>query len=140
MNYVYSAENNLFYPVQLQRQYEKNGDWPSDAVGVDDNIFHEFTSLRDGLVRVAGENGLPVWGGAPARTHQELTALAEQQKQTLQDEALKITAIWRAELQLGIISDTDKARLTAWIEYYKAVQEIDADSTTDIKWPTKPEN
>ena len=65
--------------------------------------------------------------------------LAEQQKQTLLDEAMKVTTMWRTELQLGIISDADKDLLTTWIGYYKAVQKVDTDTAPDTEWPKTPQ-
>ena len=139
MNYVYSAERNLFYPVELRELYESNGDWPETYVEVSDEIFNEFISLKEGKVRVAGEDGLPAWADIPPPSHEELVALAEQQKQAILDEALKATAMWRTELQLGIISDADKKLLTEWISYYKAVQAVDTDAAPDIEWPEEPQ-
>ena len=139
MNYVYSAEKNSFYPWALQSDYENSGDWPEIYIEVSDEVFNEFTSPKEGKVRVAGEDGMPAWADIPPPSHEELVALAEQQKQMLLDEALNITAMWRTELQLGIISDADKKLLTEWISYYKAVQAVDTDAAPDIEWPEKPQ-
>lgn len=139
MNYIYSSEKNLFYPVELRDQYEKNGDWPSTFVEVEDDVYHEFISHREGKVRVSGADGLPTWADVPPPSHADLVALAKQKKEALLDEALNITAMWRTELQLGIISDADKKMLTVWISYYKAVQAVDTDAAPDIEWPEKPQ-
>ncbi|MCV5977603.1 tail fiber assembly protein, partial [Escherichia coli] len=45
----------------------------------------------------------------------------------------------QTELQLGIISDEDKASLIAWMNYIKAVQAVDTSKAPDITWPDKPE-
>jgi len=139
MNYVYSAEKNSFYPVALKRYYEESGGWPEVYIEVSDEIFNEFISQKEGKVRVAGEDGMPAWADIPPPSHEELVALAEQQKQALLDEALKVTAMWRTELQLGIISDADKVLLTEWISYYKDAQAVDTDAAPDIEWPEKPQ-
>lgn len=138
MNYIFSSEKNLFYTVELRDQYKKNGDWPETFVEVDDDVYHEFISRREGKVRVSGADGLPAWADVPPPSHEDLVALAKQNKEALLDEAINITAMWRTELQLGIISDADKKLLTEWIGYYKAVQAVDTDATTDIEWPTMP--
>ncbi|WP_341535898.1 tail fiber assembly protein [Edwardsiella tarda] len=57
----------------------------------------------------------------------------------LLDEANTITADWRTELVLGIISDGDKAKLTAWMEYIKAVKAVDTSTAPNVAWPLKPE-
>ena len=62
---------------------------------------------------------------------------AEQQKAALLAEAQTTISLWQTELQLGIISDEDKASLIAWINYIKAVQAVDTSTAPDIEWPDK---
>lgn len=64
---------------------------------------------------------------------------AEQQKTALLSEAQATISLWQTELQLGIISDEDKASLIAWMNYIKAVQAMDTSKAPDITWPDKPE-
>lgn len=64
---------------------------------------------------------------------------AEQQKAALLLEAQATISLWQTELQLGIISDEDKASLIAWLNYIKAVQAVDTSKAPDITWPDKPE-
>lgn len=66
-------------------------------------------------------------------------AAAEQKRQSLLTEAQSKIATWQMELQLGIISDDDKASLIAWLNYIKAVQAVDTSTAPDITWPDKPE-
>ncbi|NIF46197.1 tail fiber assembly protein [Enterobacter sp. Ap-1006] len=63
---------------------------------------------------------------------------AELKRQTLLSDASNITADWRTELTLGIINDTDKDKLIAWMEYIKAVKAIDTSTAPDVSWPDKP--
>lgn len=63
---------------------------------------------------------------------------AELKRQTLLSDANNVTADWRTELALGIISDSDKEKLIAWMEYIKAVKAIDTSTAPDIKWPIVP--
>lgn len=51
--------------------------------------------------------------------------MLEQKRQELLIQASIATADWRAELALGIISDDEKASLTEWMQYIKAVKLID---------------
>lgn len=71
--------------------------------------------------------------------HTAEVAAAEQQKAALLLEAQATISLWQTELQLGIISDEDKARLIAWMNYIKAVQAVDTSAAPDINWPEKPE-
>ena len=64
---------------------------------------------------------------------------AEQKKAALLVEAQATISLWQTELQLGIISDEDKASLIAWMSYIKAVQAVDTSAAPDINWPEKPE-
>ena len=64
---------------------------------------------------------------------------AEQQKAALLAEAQTTISLWQTELQLGIISDEDKASLIAWMKYIKAVQVVDTSKAPYITWPDKPE-
>jgi hypothetical protein len=46
--------------------------------------------------------------------------------------AQETISFWQTELQLGIISDEDKASLIAWMQYIKAVQAVDTSTTPNI--------
>ncbi|CZW01803.1 phage tail assembly chaperone gp38 [Enterobacter hormaechei] len=66
-------------------------------------------------------------------------AAAEQKKASLIANAQVTISLWQTELQLGLISDEDKASLIAWMKYIKAVQAVDTSKAPDIIWPDKPE-
>ena len=66
-------------------------------------------------------------------------AAAEQKKASLIANAQATISLWQTELQLGLISDEDKASLIAWMKYIKAVQTVDTSKAPDITWPNKPE-
>lgn len=64
---------------------------------------------------------------------------AEKQKSALLAEAQSTISLWQTELQLGIISDDDKASLIAWMKYIQALNAVDTSAAPDIDWPVKPE-
>ncbi|AIR06347.1 tail assembly protein [Cedecea neteri] len=64
---------------------------------------------------------------------------AELKRQAFLSEANRVTADWRTELTLGIISSADKEMLTAWMEYTKAVKAINTSTAPDIEWPIAPD-
>ena len=64
---------------------------------------------------------------------------AERQKANLLNAANSKIRLWQTELQLGIISDDDKASLIAWIGYIKAVTATDTSTAPDVIWPEPPE-
>ncbi|ENC65682.1 caudovirales tail fiber assembly family protein, partial [Escherichia coli P0299917.7] len=75
----------------------------------------------------------------------DYSRLAEKKRQSLLNEAKDITSDWKTELELGTISDDDKARLTQWMAYIKAVKALDLSQVSDessfylIQWPEKPD-
>ncbi|HBB2393644.1 TPA: tail fiber assembly protein [Escherichia coli] len=75
----------------------------------------------------------------------DYSQLAEKQRQHLLTEAKDITSDWKTELELGVISDDDKARLAQWMVYIKAVKALDLSAVTDeaslnaISWPEHPD-
>ena len=97
-----------------------------------------FAAQQAGKVIANDGQGNPVAIDEPAPTEAELQSAAVYQKQRLLDSALQVTSIWQSELLLGSISDTDKASLTAWIAYVKAVQAVDT-TKLPVTWPTQPE-
>lgn len=53
-------------------------------------------------------------------------------------EANSKTQAWQTQLLLGIITDEDKGKLTAWMKYIQAVQAIDTSAAPNIVWPVQP--
>lgn len=64
---------------------------------------------------------------------------AASEKAARVSEANSITQAWQTQLLLGIITDADKAMLTAWMKYVQAVQAADVSGAPDISWPEKPQ-
>ena len=140
--YVYSAERDAFFPVVMRDVYESVGTWPADGVEVDDNCFKLFTDTPpDGKIRGTTGNGQPAWVDIPPPTKEQLIASAESEKQTKLAHANALTADWRTELALGVISDEDKSRLILWMQYIRNVKAVDTSTaaTTTINWPQTPE-
>lgn len=84
------------------------------------------------------------WNGTAWVTdsdEQQAAAVAEAdaQKAALLSTANATISLWQTELQLGIISDDDKAALIAWIGYIKAVQAVDTSTSPEITWPEQPQ-
>lgn len=69
---------------------------------------------------------------------QSLLKVAASEKVARVTEANSITQAWQTQLLLGIITDADRAVLTAWMKYVQDVQATDIAKAPDIKWPEKP--
>ncbi|OSN03071.1 phage tail protein [Lonsdalea britannica] len=63
---------------------------------------------------------------------------AENKKAILLADAQSAISLWQTELQLGIITDEDKATLTLWIKYIQSLRAIDTSTAPDITWPDEP--
>ena len=98
----------------------------------------------EGTATLAPSTPYDTWNGSEWVTDTEAqqaadVEAAEQQKVALLLEAQATISLWQTELQLGIISDEDKASLITWMKYIKAVQAVDTSKAPDITWPDKPE-
>ncbi|WP_407363744.1 tail fiber assembly protein [Enterobacter asburiae] len=98
----------------------------------------------DGTTTLAPATPYDTWNGSEWVTdneaqHKADVEAAEQQKAALLAEAQTTISLWQTELQLGIISDEDKASLIAWMNYIKVVQAVDTSKAPKITWPVKPE-
>ncbi|HEO9142934.1 TPA: tail fiber assembly protein [Enterobacter asburiae] len=100
--------------------------------------------VKDGYTSVAPSGPYQKWDGKKWITdadaqHAADVKAADKQKTALLVEAQETISFWQTELQLGIISDEDKASLIAWMQYIKTVQAVDTSNAPDITWPTQPE-
>ncbi|BEK73116.1 MULTISPECIES: tail fiber assembly protein [Enterobacter] len=98
----------------------------------------------EGTTTLAPSTPYDTWDGSEWVTdneaqHKADVEAAEQQKAALLAEAQTTISLWQTELQLGIISDEDKASLIAWMNYIKAVQAVDTSKAPEITWSVKPE-
>lgn len=84
------------------------------------------------------------WNGSTWVTDTEAAHAAEVAKADA-DKSNRLTAakqhisLWQTQLQLGMISDADKASLVAWMNYITALQAVDTSTAPDIDWPTPPD-
>ncbi|HCD9774105.1 tail fiber assembly protein [Enterobacter hormaechei] len=97
----------------------------------------------EGTTTLAPATPYDKWDGSEWITDTEAQHVAdveaaEQQKAVLLLEAQATISLWQTELQLGIISDGDKASLISWLSYIKALQTVDTDAASDINWPVSP--
>lgn len=140
MPFFYSAKNNAFYPGELFSSYENSGSWPEDATRVDDSIYNEFSAdiAPEGKVRIAGEDGMPVWESAPPLSHDLVVSLAENKKfQLLRSATEEITPLQDA-VELNMATSQETALLLEWKKYRVLLSRIEPKSAPDIVWPDKP--
>lgn len=81
--YIFSAEKNAFFPVELKIAYQESGEWPDDGIEIDDTVAAEFMKeAPEGKYRGVID-GMPAWIDIPPPTHEEQIAAAELEKQQL---------------------------------------------------------
>lgn len=69
----YCASENAFYASSLRPVYDAAKTWPKDTIEVSVAIYQEFTGVSPaGKRRVAGNNGMPVWGDVLPASREEL--------------------------------------------------------------------
>ncbi|AOP96415.1 tail fiber assembly protein [Enterobacter roggenkampii] len=75
----------------------------------------------------------------PEKTHEELVAEADEEKQYRLDYAASKIVVWQTKLLIGSkLTTAETASLSAWMDYIDAVTEIDSSSAPDICWPEMP--
>lgn len=99
---------------------------------------------QEGTTTLAPATPYDKWDGSEWVTdtkaqHAADVEAAEQQKTALLLEAQATISLWQTELQLGIISDEDKASLISWLTYIKQLKGVDTSMAPDISWPVVPE-
>jgi len=144
--------------VQGREWYSSQGLFSADTVKImydSENIVRAITTdvstLYPNMHSVAEVEKIPegtdIYGGwiysdgaviEKPLSHNEIVTQADLKKSSLLDEARSTISLWQTELQLGIISDDDKASLIAWMNYIKAVQAVDTSKAPDITWPEQP--
>ncbi|MEY6796226.1 tail fiber assembly protein [Citrobacter freundii] len=133
--YYYSASRQGFYPVDDKHEYESGAGWPEDAIPVTDSDYKAlFDAQAQGKIIKPDDNGYPVVSEPVI----DFTSQANSKRDGLLSEANVITADWRTELALDVITDDDRVKLIAWMQYIKALKSVDTSSPADIVWPEKP--
>lgn len=141
-NFVYSAKNNCFIEASRVEEYKSFG-WELDDVKlVENSVYEEFIEDRasHGYVRVAGEDGLPVWGDVPPPTREEMIIAS---KRTKEEKLMRANSVinnnqWPSKLTLKRLSAGEKEKFVQWLDYLDAVSATDAEQENP-EWPAEPE-
>ncbi|MGK0704999.1 tail fiber assembly protein [Yokenella regensburgei] len=141
-NYIYSANDNAFFPTIYRADYERAGSWPVDGVDVTDSVFYAYSGLPPkGKIRRPGDDGMPSWVDAPAKSKDELIAEAERYRQVLIAQANEYmnSKQWPGKAGTGRLKGDELARYNLWLDYLDALEEIDTSTAPDMKWPAAPQ-
>ena len=70
----------------------------------------------------------------------ELIASADAEKQNRLSYATNKIVVWQTKLLMGrTLTDSESAKLNAWMDYIDAVQATDTSTAPDVIWPELPE-
>jgi hypothetical protein len=120
----------------MLEDYISAGTLPDDLVDVSEDIYHQYIEAPpEGKTRGANAKGMPAWIASPKPV--ETPEAAENKRYYLLLQAQNTISIWQTELQLGVISEQDKASLTTWVAYIQQLRAVDT-SKSDIIWPDIP--
>ncbi|TLJ03968.1 tail fiber assembly protein [Escherichia sp. E4385] len=138
--YLYDSKTNAFYPLILKADYERSGTWPESGVEVGEDVFLEFVRVNPGKVRVAGEDGMPVWADAPEPTQEQLISSATREKKRRLDDANNYmnNKQWPGKAAIGRLKGEELAQYNLWLDYLDALDAVDPSSAPDIQWPEEP--
>lgn len=141
-NFVYSAKNNCFIEASRVEEYKSFGWELDDVKSVENSVYEEFIEDRasQGYIRVAGEDGLPVWGDVPPLTKEEMITASQREKEVRLTRANAVinNNQWPSKLTLERLSTAEKDKFIEWLDYLDAVTATDANQENP-EWPVEPE-
>ncbi|MCX3236976.1 tail fiber assembly protein, partial [Escherichia coli] len=119
MKYLYDAVTNAFYPLAMQADYEAAGMWPEKGVEVDEETFVAFQKPPEGKMRIAGDDGYPVWSDIPPLAPEELIKMAEYERQRRIDTANEHmnNRQWPGKAAIGRLKGEELAQYNLWLDY-----------------------
>ncbi|WP_370557802.1 tail fiber assembly protein [Edwardsiella tarda] len=92
--------------------------------------------IKAGLIPISESEAMAIVNPPP--TKNDLIQEAAQKKNELLSEVETVTKLWQTQLALGIITETDKEKLTEWMRYAQQIDNINVGLAPDITWPSKP--
>ncbi|MGL5798683.1 MAG: tail fiber assembly protein [Plesiomonas sp.] len=116
---VYSIKNGK--PIEITLP----GEYPENTTPLKPQTPHDYW------------NG-SAWVTDTEAAHAAEVVNADAEKAKLLFMAQQTISIWQTQLQLGIISDSNKQKLIEWMKYIEAVQAVDTNAAPNIIWPVQP--
>ncbi|BCL49792.1 MULTISPECIES: tail fiber assembly protein [Citrobacter] len=129
----------MFYSRSANGFFDSLSVIPDDSLEISDEKYAEMIEgIEAGKVLSSDDKGYPVLSDFTLTKEQQIEEATIVKNGKIEDAMSKIS-VWQMELQLGIISDNDKASLINWLSYIKELQAVDASAAPDIIWPAPPE-
>lgn len=119
--YYWSPGNRGFYVSSLFDDYEAAGTLPSDLKEVSERYYNYLHDRQSKGWEIQNDQyGMPV----VRRTKPDFVWLLERARSSLMSVAAEVVSAWRTELELGIITETDRANLLVWSEYIRELRQL----------------
>lgn len=134
---MYSSKTQGFYPSDEEEQvpYDESGNLPDDLTEISDEDYSAWVNPPAGKCS-AWVKGKPVLIDAPAVNYVQE---AEMKRQKLLSEAQAATYTINLKLAMGrTLTDKEKVKVNAWLDYVDALNDIDLSTASDIDWPEQP--
>ncbi|HHD2918182.1 tail fiber assembly protein [Enterobacter kobei] len=134
MNYVFSARELAFFPVDMIEVYKQGGADLESAIAVSDDTRNRYNGSPPAGFRLGIDSeGMPAWVVLDAA---EISTRNEQSCSLLRSKADDQIA-WRQDaVDAEIATDSEVGELAAWKKYRVLLMRVD---TTAPVWPTPPE-
>lgn len=125
--------NGLFYPSGVDYL-----SIPDGAIDVSEDAFTKAMNRHPGESFTVDSDGIVTIISVPAPTHEQLIALAEQERSALRSNA-DSEIVWRQDaVDAGIATDEETFELSEWKKYRVLLMRVDTSKAPDIEWPTPP--
>ncbi|OFC63182.1 tail fiber assembly protein [Candidatus Erwinia dacicola] len=103
-------------------------------------VIEELGPLPENVVTTAPSGKYEKWDGKAWIKDEDaeknaLLAEATNKQNQLITEARQVIAEWQTALMLGALSDDNKVKLQAWLDYIEALKKVDLSKP---EWPEKP--
>jgi len=134
---MYSSKTQGFYPSDEEGQmpYVEAESLPDDLMEISDDDYAAWVNPPAGKCS-AWVEGKPVLIDAPAVNYVQE---AETKRQRLLSEAQSATYNINLKLAMGrTLTDKEKVKVNAWLDYVDALNDIDLSTAPDIDWPEQP--
>ena len=126
VKYYYSPSLDSFYPADFKKEYVAANNWPTDLIDTHEDVFKEFSSQRDGLVRAVSPDGVLIWQPSVPST-EEITQ---------QEIFWRNSELFRADIELYKVQDSDPkagGSVSEWRNYRKSLRQW----PEDVNFPNK---
>lgn len=139
MKILFSPSTLAFYAAKWEDIYINARNWPDDLLEIDESTYIKFSQQPPKGKMLGENNSFPAWVDLQFKTKNEVKDDNIAIKKALLFEASTKINIWQVRLLMGRISDDDKAKLDAWLDYIDSLELLNINEAEDVIWPVPPE-